>query len=131
MKKNKEKQKWSQEEVTYIKSCFKDGRRLKTNRMIADRLGRTPAEVKNVVKRLRICLGQPNPVKALVPPDVDGINFMDLTATSCRAVVSGDNLPYKFCGKKTISGCSYCAEHKKRFHIPPSRRVNVGPTAFA
>jgi len=117
--------KWTTDEIDYIKSCFKDGKRSKTNRMISMRLNRPISEVKNIVKRLKLAEGIENPLQSPKKEKAVGISFDDIKHNQCRAIISDDGEPCVFCGKKTVTGTSYCEEHKKKYFISVQRRKTM------
>lgn len=69
----------------------------------------------------------PNPRRIKV--DLFGKSLDELNDKDCRFAVSGDTVPYRFCGKRVQAGSSYCPHHHgiawKKAEPPEKREPNT------
>jgi hypothetical protein len=112
---------WSHETIEIIKSAFSGGKRLKSNVELAALTGKTVGSIRGIISRLGLNKGLPSAIKK--PTRTEGIPFLQLEASDCRAIISQDGLDVLFCGQKIVPGCSYCAVHKKLF-LHPGKAFN-------
>lgn len=123
---------WTDERITLLRELWGEGL---SASQIADRLGDV---TRNAVigKAHRLGLEKrPSPIKRspegspvrkakTSKPKPKGATILDLTERMCRWPIGhpGER-DFHFCGKKTVPGLPYCAEHASvAYQSPPSRR---------
>jgi len=123
---------WTEERVALLKECWAEGL---SASQIAERLGGGTTRNAVIGKAHRLGLAKrPSPIKrspegsqkAKTPRATPkkGATVLDLTERMCRWPIGhpGER-DFHFCGRKTVQGLPYCAEHAAiAYQSAPSRK---------
>jgi hypothetical protein len=55
-------------------------------------------------------------------PERAGVALLDLKPSQCRFILRDGRPPVRFCGEPTVSGKSWCVEHRRIVFEPASLR---------
>jgi len=110
---------WTEERVESLKNMWSQGMSASE---IADALGDVS---RNAVigKAHRLGLsGRPSPIKK---KPSRGATILSLTERMCKWPLGDPKDPdFHFCGKQSVSGLPYCAEHAAVAYQPPTKKRN-------
>lgn len=123
---------WTDERVTLLRQLWGNG---KSASEIAQMLGDQITRNAVIGKAHRLGLsGRPSPIRkkpAAQAEPVAGATILNLTDRMCKWPIGDPREPgFHFCGRPSVSGLPYCAEHAAvAYQTPGGKRRDSDPAA--